>query len=449
MDEDFLSTLSCPYCGYHLELEEVFQENQFGTNYAIANCECSRYPITEGILVLHRGHNIEGAIEFLAKKQFTEALLTLLVMPLTKSSKLIWLLEKMNIPFCNKLDLICKKKIYRPLFKDPELSFFEIIDQLKWRRFSGDYFKYRFSHLDFIGDRALIHLLMNSERVQKPVLDICCGVGHHAFLISKYVPTKNIVCADRSFVSLYLAKRFFAKNANFICLDANVYLPFENNYFSSIFCLDAFYYITPKRLLANEFKRIMNLDGILLLSTLPNSLETGRKWIWGGEALMPKGYLGLFNGLEVRLLPQEKLVQDYLIRDELNLEKTCSEAEVNSSPFIFLVATRNKRDFKVYKNFSRELFERVCQNLILNPIYERRERGNEIYLTKDLSKNHAVFPNLKYMSEKCEIKKELLKLAEKGSIAKSELDKVYDLWKRFVLIDVPENYVKVSESLQL
>lgn len=446
MDKDLLTTLSCPYCGYDLNVEKVFRESQTGINDGIVSCVCGEYPIASGILVLLKGNPIPRVIRHLSKEQFSEALNTLIeVRPYTRVSQLISLLERIELSPANKLGLVYKGIMNRPLFEDSKLSFFDIIDRLGWTTLYGDYLKYRFSHLDLVGNQFLIHSLMNIERAQKPVLDLCCGVGHHSFLMSRYVPTENIICADRLFVNLYLAKRFFVKDANLVCLDSNVNLPFRNDSFSMILCTDAFYSIRTKRLLANELKRIMNSNGISLISSLPNLLRTGRKYRGVGEAWTPQAYSGLFNDLNVRLFPQKRLVQGILTKDELNLEEKYPDSDVNSSTRLLLVATKNKSDLKDYKNPLESLFRRIHSNLTLSPFYAIIERENKVYLKKKLLNVPPIVLEMSYfksMADQRFITKELLKLIERGNIV-DNLDEAFDLWKSHVLIDVPKNYVNV------
>jgi len=434
MNESYLNALFCPYCGFPLKLHDVFEEKEGEIRYAITNCECARYPIAEGILVLDKGHSLQRIIESFEKKKFSEALNILVeIKPYTETFRVFSRLEKTNMSLIRNIALSYKKMVNKPLLVDSKLSFFETIDALDWGGF-GDYVKTRFSHPDFMGNRALIQILMNNERAKKPALDLGCGVGHNSFILSHYVQQNKITCADLLFVNLLITKRFFVKNANFICLDANTCLPFENNSFSTIICFDVFYGLAAKRLLANELKRITSSDGALLLSGLPNSLKTGPTY-WHGAAMTPDAYSRLFDDTNLRLLGHRRMLTDFLTKDKVTLDEKYPDSELNNSERLFLLATRNKEDLRAYSNLGRKIFEKIRKTLIINPVYTIQEKGNDFYLHKTIS-------FLPYMKKNYIIKREMLELIKEENIASNQLDELYKLWKGFILIDAPKNFTR-------
>ena len=88
---------------------------------------------------------------------------------------------------------------------------------------------------------------------------------------------------------------------------------------------------------------------------------------------------------------------------------------------------------------------KVKENLIINSIYKMKEEGDKILLER-------VFPSEffrmeyplteKYLPEKCEINKKFVK-GRSVRISGSDEIEIEDLMRKFVVINVPEKYMKV------
>lgn len=81
---------------------------------------------------------------------------------------------------------------------------------------------------------------------QKPILDLACGAGHILHFLTESRPVQQCIGLDRGFVSLYIAKKFIAPKGEFIYADTDMPLPFENNTFSGILCVDSFQYFVHR-----------------------------------------------------------------------------------------------------------------------------------------------------------------------------------------------------------
>lgn len=389
MNENFLEDVFCPFCGYPLAIGETFKKEKHELVEAITTCACGEYPITSGILILKKHITTNKAISLLREKRFSDATSCLVeVKPFSNTARLISLVEE--TPFRN-LTLIVKKIYSKPLFQD--LSFFETLDKLKWGIYSK-YLKERTSDVDFFENRVLIHLFMKSFKTTADLrfLDLCGGVGHNGYVLSKY--SENVTCLDKFFINLFVAKKFFVPKGNFINLDANLGLPFEDNYFSGIVCSDAFYYITSKRALSTEMKNKIATDGFLMTTTLPNLLRTGRGYYSG--AMLPQDYLGYFTDLNAKIFPHGKLFREFMAGEKLNLEDS-KISEVNKAMKLYVLATQKENFFKTYENPGEEIFNIARENLVMNPLLVNKDANLE---------------------------------------AKTK----FELWKQSVLIDVPRNY---------
>ena len=95
----------------------------------------------------------------------------------------------------------------------------------------ADFMRHRFSMPPF---RTVVPMAA-AVREDGWILDFGCGPGHASFVIAKLAAPERLVCADLSFTSLVLAKHFFVPEANFVCVDADAPLPFEDGFFSTVF----------------------------------------------------------------------------------------------------------------------------------------------------------------------------------------------------------------------
>ena len=103
---------------------------------------------------------------------------------------------------------------------------------------------------------------------------------------------------NKSFRFLYLNRKYFARDAQFVCLDANYPLPFNDGVFSCVLMIDAIQYITGLALLANQLKRILSSKGLLLLSHVRIALASGT----ASDKSLPSGfYVNLLKDKEFKL----------------------------------------------------------------------------------------------------------------------------------------------------
>jgi SAM-dependent methyltransferase len=247
-------------------------------------------------------------------------------------------------------------------------------------------------------------LKQNKEKI----LDIGCGRGHSSFVISTYIKPKELVCADMNFRNLYLAKKYIAKDANFVCLDANYPLPFKNEVFSTTMMLDAFHYVQARALLAAEMERTLLPEGFLLLLHMHNSLVYN---VRVGEPLPSRAWINLFRHFDVRALPERRLIEDFILRNKLDLAKEYSKNELNASNAICIVGTKDKSVLKTFDNVWGD-FLKNKNNLMINPLYVVRYEGNQIVLQRKFPKGlfDKEYPlSIKYLPQRCVLDAELFK----------------------------------------
>jgi SAM-dependent methyltransferase len=272
-----------------------------------------------------------------------------------------------------------------------------------------DYFRYRFSDLSFLSTAALLTPLS-----QGPVLDLGCGAGHLARALSQRIPRGMIVGLDLSFTLLYLARRFVAPSALFVCADASAPLPFRDGAFEAALCADTFNYLPDRAASARELLRVVK--GPLLLSRLADPSFRGRG---AQEPLEPDAYLSMFAPRGPRLHRDRDLLEVFLKGRSLDLART------NASRGEVLTLTAGV-EAKVWPGA-----DYFVSGSELNPIYETREEGDAIQLRRR-------FISDRY-SEVYRAYDEFL--PEKITVTREQIaSRDPELVRKFVLLELPGNY---------
>ena len=433
MKRELLELMKCPYCGTDFEIEEIYSENEEEIINGYIKCECDIYPILEGILILKNTPTKEYIIEYL-KKGENEKAVALSLMDYTNDICRVadFIVSKPCGQFLKKssfgLANYFSKNKYKK-YSNRNLSFCDVLGNGSYEV----YLKHRFSSQTFWSLYPFIKLV---RKKRKRILEVCCGAGHASFVISKYINPDELICVDGEFKSLYLAKKYFS-NAEFINIDANYQLPFKDDIFSSVLMMDAFHYVDARALLAKEFERVLNQEGMLLLLHLHNALVEN---IAAGKPLSPSTWWGLFD-LTVKALPEKSIIEDFILRGRLDLSKKYSEEELNSSDAIIMIGGADSDCFEV---IWEDILE-IKENLVINPIYKTKEEGDKILLEREFPSEffRKEYPlTEKYLPEKCEINKKFVK-GRSVRVSGSDEIEIEDLMRKFVVINVPEKYMKV------
>ena len=430
MKQELLELMKCPYCGTSFEIEEGYSENEEGIINGCVKCECDTYPILEGILILKNTATKKYIIEHLKKKEIEKAVALSFKYGVNDICRVADFIEpKPAGKFIKKCLLGLANHSYKTLYKiisNKNSSFFDALGKGSYEI----YLKHRFSSQTFWSLYPFVPLM---RKRRKRILEVCCGAGHASFVISKYVNPNELICVDGNFKNLYLAKKYFS-DAEFINIDANYQLPFRDDIFSSVFMMDAFHYIDARAHLAKELGRVLNQEGLLLLLHLHNALAEN---VAAGKPLSPSTWKGLFN-LDVTALPEKSVVEDFVLRDRLDLSKEYSGEELNSSDAILMVAGA---DSDCFDGIWKDVLE-IKEHLIINPIYKMKEVGDKILLEREFPSEffRKEYPlTERYLPERCEIDK---RFVNGRSISISDSNEIEYLMQKFVVINVPEKYIK-------
>ncbi|MFC1900293.1 class I SAM-dependent methyltransferase [Chloroflexota bacterium] len=441
MKLDFIGLLKCPYCGSDFGTGAVYEENNEELINGSVKCDCGEFAITDGILNVKSGPLNNYILSALAAHKPEEAV-GLSIWKYSEEVCRIASLLGLGVP--GRLLLALARNRARHIYMkytNKNLPFFNLLGNDE----SDIYLKHRFSTESFWSVYPFVQVLKEKN---ERILDLSCGSGHASFVLSKHVKPGKLVCADYSFRNLYQAKKYFVKDAQFICLDANYPLPFKDNSFSTVFNLDAFHYVRARSQLAGEMERLIMPEGVLLLLHLHNSMvsnDTARD----GIPLPPQNWIRLFKNLPFKAFPEKSIITDYIGNNSLDLTKEYTESELNADNAIHLLGTTDKALIKEYEGIDDELLKHR-DNLIINPIYEI-EKGNEglILHRRIPSKPFGYeYPlTLEHFPENITLDKRLGNILEerkldltKAAISDEDLSVIEDLIKMFILIDVPENY---------
>ena len=110
------------------------------------------------------------------------------------------------------------------------------------------------------------------------VIDLGCSNGQHSLRVAK--KCKNIIGVDHDIDQLKIAKamkqRQKIKNARFVEYDLEKKLPFDDNYFDKVMCLDVLEHIERRKQLLTEIKRILKPKGIAFM-VIPNADTSWKK----------------------------------------------------------------------------------------------------------------------------------------------------------------------------
>ncbi len=486
-DHDLLSLLRCPFCTAQLA------QSDGGLEYGVLACEGCRfeYPIVAGIPILMAAHETVDAkfetteltlldgprvdhLVALVKSGDTRAALAALLNPSKLGGN--WFpalaLESVrdaelgeSITFegdggggggqrlkrlVRRADRVARRRFgkfvlprARARIADflsdhaAELSALDVID-LYYRRYSGaetyNYFAYRFGQPRHLAALSLSLPLLEGEG---PVLDLACGAGHVTHFLSAARPDRAVIGLDRDFFRLWLAAKYTAPSAHFVCAPADRRLPFADGAFGGTFCSDAFHCFLHRATTVGELARLTAQTGVIVLARFGNALVEPRE----GYELVPRGYSRLFGALPHVVLGEDELVESYRARRGPDLTQREIPAEVERQKWISIVASRDASRFRAGARF--EQWPHALGSLQLNPIYrvENRSPNGDLELRFEFPSSWYEVENggyLDYAPKNCRVSGEVMRAVA----ARATHPALDDLIAGFVLIGMPERYAR-------
>lgn len=437
MNRNFFDQLRCPYTASAMRLSAVMEKCGDDVVHGVVATAAGEFPVLDGILRLPYDELREPIVRLLRGGDTAAARRLALDWPysdkrVAAAGLLIRTAARSGARrFAQTLSRL-KRPLETALARDD--SFCDLVDRLhpgSW----AEWQKYRFS----MGTFLPVYPLLGLVKTEGYVLDFACGVGHAAYLLSRLVPLERLICADSSFTSLLLAKRYFAPNAVTICLDGNFPLPLTDGACSTVLCSDAFHFITAKQSLAREFKRVLAPAGVITMAHLHNGFSP----IPSGMALTPDAYAALFagGGFEQRVLPERELIDAFVTDGEFDLSRTRAAAELaGAMEGLTLVSSTDVQIFRRYPAVATNFAARVDQ-LRINPIYRVSRSGHQWTLAKYVSPGYresieSRIPN--YAAPEYSLGHEELD----GTTARLSPQRLAELVRRLVVVDAPRRYAR-------
>ncbi|HZE95960.1 MAG TPA: methyltransferase domain-containing protein [Planctomycetota bacterium] len=369
--------LSCPGCAGPLK-------NEGGA----LRCSCGAWPVVEGIPLL---------VPWALNRQFTveEVLARHLPPPPGAVGRLL----RRLFPGIGAI---------RDSLHGRDASFMELASLLM-RPFELDYFRYRFSDLSYLASAAMLTPLSRG-----PVLDLGCGAGHLTGAVFRRIPKALVVGIDINFPLLYLAKRFVEPEAMYLCANAAGRLPFVDGAFEAAVCADMFKYLSDRGGAARELLRVTRGPVILSHFFDPSFREDGI------APIEPEACAALFSARSPRLYKESDILGNFLRKRELDL----GAPGASTSDVASLTAGVDPRLYAGADYF--------VAGETINPIYETREEGDRIHLTRRvLSERHTAA-----FRAHPELLPETLTLTREQVVNRDP-----ELVRQFVLLELPPNYL--------
>jgi ubiquinone/menaquinone biosynthesis C-methylase UbiE len=406
--------------------------------YGVLSCYCSRFPIVAGIPVLKKySRTTEKVIALIEARKYQEALFGLVPIaeryttPLLSSRRLRWLHRITYKRWARKsID-----EVHALLTnKGGQTTACDLFDYV-WH---GKRENYNYNAFRFGQPRHLVALSFASliQRPRKPVLDLACGCGQVTSSLVRRAGRQLVIGVDSFFFGLYIAKNWVAPEAEYVCCDAEMALPFWDRTFAIAFCSDAFHYIVNKSNCMRELKRLTEDKGLLIVTWVHNALQRRPH---DGIPLPPEGYQALVADMPHRIVADDDILNRYLEKKGPALAGLTMLQDVAERPLISVVASRDEEVFRDYGVF--EKWPHADGFLTLNPLYRQngpatdgRTHLRRVFPSDFFKSDHA--ESERYLPETVNVPIEILSSLTESS-RPSELE---ELLSQCVVLSIPERY---------
>lgn len=432
----FIDTLRCPYTGERLRAAAEYEGDDESIRVGTLRSEAGEFPVIEGIARLLLDGLRQRLVELLARGRAREALVLALDVPFhDRGGAALNFLVRLAHGRRHKPGMWALAPIKRRLARvmtDRTATFVSMAQQL-WSPRWAEWQTCRFATPMFLPQFALSHLVVP----ERPVLDFGSGAGQGAFLLSRESPSQ-VVCADYSFASLYLARRFFVPQAELICLDGDFPLPFASSYFGAVFSSDTLHFVDSKLLLAGEWKRVVRPDGVVVLPHLHNL----RGPVPFGRSLSAEGYARLFADLPHRIAPEEEVVRDFAVNGTLDLARPYAQSALDRALNGFcLVAAREAAVLRRYTGLWEHRLSRL-RTPALNPIYQVERTPDGARLSRRKLVNAVPeLPRTDLLPDSVMLETGAVSREGLARLARAQPRLYAELARRLVVIDAPARFI--------
>jgi len=281
-----------------------------------------------------------------------------------------------------------------------------------------------------------LSLMRLIEDPRGPLLDLTSGFGHMTFSLLQRARGQPVIGVEQGFLGAYIAQRWVAPDAAFVCCDASVPLPFVTDLFSSVQCVDGFHYIADKVTCMRELRRVVKGDGAIVLPVVRNALVPCPG---SGLPLSPEGYRALVEDTPHGLVDDRDLLARYLRREGPLLTQTVDLRRLANAPTVSLVVSARRDVFADHGSLER--WPHTEGRLTLNPLYTHNgsDREGRVHLRRTFPSHGYEQDNADcktYMPEEAVVSASVL-----GDLALgARTPEVERLADRFIALGMPDNY---------
>lgn len=331
--------------------------------YGYIKCKCQRHPIIYSIPVFTKIPYKDQLIKLIVKRKFTKALAIILSYSSARST------ENLGIRLSKRLgNYSCIDKQIKLMTRENIHNLKKELQVLCTEK-EAIYFAYRFSSSSFISPMALFSLVDKG-----PIIDIGCGLGHMERVLSRNTDALRITGIDIRFHFLYLAKKYIAPDANFICIDVGNTFPLRTGAFQHTLLSATFNHVPANTVVAEEIIRITAKEGKIL-----NAWINLKQNYLGDAPLSRDEYKKMFP--DSRLFDARKITKEFLVDRKIDLTTEAGEQSeiisiVKAPQDFFKTYTLDKWPFKL-----NELYH-------VNPVYDETPMVDKVLLKrKELPEN--------------------------------------------------------------
>jgi ubiquinone/menaquinone biosynthesis C-methylase UbiE len=389
--------LRCPSCheGVHSAATGTGADVQ---DYDLLVCGCRQYPVVAGIPILQTGRlgtadnyraSADEVISLIQAGRHRDALLCMILPrpPAPPTAAPAWIRALPSMRGIGRLKTMAHRWGLRT-WREQMAAWLadaggratacELLDSFYRRSGLNDPDRYHHFACRFGQPRHLVALSFASliQQPQQPILELCCGFGHLTRSLTARSGGQSVIAMDRDFFALYVAKTCIAPEANYVCADASQPLPFPDDIFSTLCCVDGLHYVRHKDWAIQECKRVLGVDGLLMLVASRNARI---EYQFAGEPLPPEGYQALVADMPHCLMADRDVLHRYLQREGPPLAHSISPERLADAPLLSVVASRRQEVFRDHGRFAD--WPHAEGSLRLNPLYreERRDHLGNVY----------------------------------------------------------------------
>lgn len=357
----------------HACLSDISPPGDF--DHALARCACRLYPCVDGVLVadVEARHALAESIEagdrnrsrrlLLGKHRAKHDLVFRSPQRATFSrflrhGELVWLTEGLSL-----------RKLFLRL--GPRRLFRQVVESAQFNLYA----RHRFSSPSLLATIALAGVVKLRPGL---VVDAPCGLGHLSWVLGRLASPADLLCLDLHPSFAFSARRFFVPQARAcVAHDLNHPIPLADRSVSTMFSSDAIHYIDNRQGFVSEVRRVLSDTGIVVMSHMHNKLQYNPA---AGSPLTPREYLALFDGFDVRLVPERTLLGAYLENRPVDLATPVPLTELERAPA--LVAIASKAPLPASVPSVRAELAGAAGEPVVNELYRLRSDGGTRYFER-------------------------------------------------------------------